>query len=401
MARYGRGTRHENYAMPVNANLLEVGMHWAPASGGVDRYFYGLTTAFLAAGVQFRAVAFDGEELEITKRENFESLGSRQLRWIERLRRLRDAARRFDRQAPADSLISTHFAFYALPMLRELRRYAHVVHFQGPWADETLAAGGRAHEVLAKRLIERIVYSTANRFITLSHAFKSLLIDRFAIQVDKIEVIPPGIDASAFNIEAGRREARIRLDWPRDRRIILCVRRLTPRMGLEQLIAAAAEVCRKFSDVLFLIAGAGALRDKLQSRIAAAGLTQHVKLLGFVSDADLPWAYRAADLSIVPTQSLEGFGLITLESMAAGTPVLVTPVGGLPEAVSGLNKELILSGISASHIAQGLIAALDGKIDLPTEEQCRNYVRANFDWSVIAPRVLNAYHHASHSAAPG
>ena len=78
------GTRHENYAMPVNANLLEVGMHWAPASGGVDRYFYGLTTAFLAAGAQVRAVAFDGGELEITKFENFESLGSRRLRWLER-----------------------------------------------------------------------------------------------------------------------------------------------------------------------------------------------------------------------------------------------------------------------------------------------------------------------------
>ena len=113
-------------------------------------------------------------------------------------------------------------------------------------------AGGRAHEVLAKRLIERIVYSTANRFITLSHAFKSLLIERYRIQADKIEVVPPGIDASAFNIEAGRREARMRLDWPRDRRIIRGVRRLTPRMGLEELIAAAAEVCRRGpSDVLF------------------------------------------------------------------------------------------------------------------------------------------------------
>ena len=129
----------------------------------------------------------------------------------------------------------------------------------------------------------------------------------------------------------------------------------------------------------FLIAGAGALRDKLQSRIAAAGLTQHVKLLGFVSDADLPWAYRAADLSRLSRPNLWKVSALSHSSQWLPVlPVLVTPVGGLPEAVSGLNKNLILSGTSASHIAEGLIAALDGKIDPPTEEQCRNYVRANF-----------------------
>ncbi len=56
-------------------------------------------------------------------------------------------------------------------------------------------------------------------------------------------------------------------------------------------------------------------------------MVEHVRLLGFVSDADLPLAYRAADLSIVPSQALEEFGVITLESLAAGMPVLVTLVG--------------------------------------------------------------------------
>ncbi len=247
----------------------------------------------------------------------------------------------------------------------------------------------------AKRLIERLVYSTAARFITLSEAFKEVLIKRFSIEWGRIDVIPGGIHADMFGITATRSETRDRLGLPRDRPIILCVRRLVSRMGLEELIRAANRVRKRFPDALFLIAGKGRLRELLESRIAEAGLEGQVKLLGFVPDADLPWAYRAADLSIVPSQSLEGFGLVTLESLAAGTPVLVTPVGGLPEVVSGLAKEMILAGTSESQIADGVIAALDGTLPLPAEGQCREYVRTHFDWSVIAPRVLKVYEQAA------
>ena len=62
-----------------------------------------------------------------------------------------------------------------------------------------------------------------------------------------------------------------------------------------------------------------------------------MRLLGFVAEEDLPWLYRACDISIVPSVALEGFGLPTIESLAAGTPVLVTPIGGLPETVSELD----------------------------------------------------------------
>lgn len=69
--------------------------------------------------------------------------------------------------------------------------------------------------------------------------------------------------------------------------------------------------------------------------IVDRGLSDNVELLGFVPDDLLPHIYRAADLSIVPTQALEGFGLIALEALAAGTPVIVSPVGGPPGSRSG------------------------------------------------------------------
>ncbi len=93
----------------------------------------------------------------------------------------------------------------------------------------------------------------------------------------------------------------------------------------------------------------------------------------------------------MPTVALEGFGLITVESLASGTPVLVTPVGGLPEAVAGLSRDLVLPATGAAAIAEGLGAALDGSLKLPDADACRAYARDNFDNSVIAKRVASVY----------
>ena len=123
-------------------------------------------------------------------------------------------------------------------------------------------------------------------------------------------------------------------------------------------------------------------------------LKEHVRLAGFVPDADLPVAYRAANLSVVPSIALEGFGLVVLESLAAGTPVVVTPVGGLPEVVSGLSEDLILHGSSANHLAEGLAARLSALDKLPSEIACRAYAKDNFDWPVIAKRVVDVYKNA-------
>ena len=146
--------------------------------------------------------------------------------------------------------------------------------------------------------------------------------------------------------------------------------------------------------MLLLIAGKGRLEGELQARITEAGLEDNVKLLGFVPDQHLAALYRAANISVVPTVALEGFGLITVESLASGTPVLVTPVGGLPEAVAGLSPNLVLPETGAKAIAEGLAGALNGSLKLPDADACRRYARENFDNSVIAKRVASVYSEA-------
>jgi glycogen synthase len=143
-----------------------------------------------------------------------------------------------------------------------------------------------------------------------------------------------------------------------------------------------------------LIAGRGPVGAELEGQIARLGLQEQVRLLGFVPDDDLPRAYRAADLTVVPSVSLEGFGLTVAESLAAGTPCLVTPVGGLPDAVAALSRDLILPSTGPRAIAEGLSAALDGTLPLPGAAACLAFARRQYDWPVIAARTRLVYEQA-------
>ena len=138
----------------------------------------------------------------------------------------------------------------------------------------------------------------------------------------------------------------------------------------------------------------GRFQGELKTRVEELGLQQHVRLLGRIDDSILPVAYRAADLSVVPSRSLEGFGLVTLESLASGTPVYVTAVGGLPEVIRPFAPACVFRDSSAGGMASMMGDALSGLEQLPTEQACRDYAVRNFGWRTIASRVRAVYDEA-------
>ncbi|MHC5833145.1 MAG: glycosyltransferase, partial [Nostoc sp.] len=93
------------------------------------------------------------------------------------------------------------------------------------------------------------------------------------------------------------------------------------------LLQALAIIKPRIPDVWLAIAGRGHIQAALQQQATELGLDDNVKFLGFLPDEQLPLAYQAAELTIMPSQSFEGFGLVIIESIACGTPVLCTPVG--------------------------------------------------------------------------
>lgn len=369
--------------------MLSIGNGWYPQeAGGLERMYYHLHRELPAHGVETTGIVVGRPIPDLptvhTPATVTAPLGSR-------LRGMRQAVNDHLSDVTTDA-VASHFALYAFPVLDLLQQRPFITHFHGPWAAESAANNAPRQAVeQVKFLIERAVYQRADRCIVLSEAFGQVLMAQYGVAPERVRCVPGGVDVDVFAVDGTPADARQRLTWPQDRPLVLAVRRLVPRMGLEQLIDAIATVRKAVPDVLALIAGKGPLREQLQERIATRGLQHHVRLLGFVPEADLPYAYRAATVTIVPTVSLEGFGLITLESMAAGTPPLVTPVGGLPEAVSALSSELVLEGASAQAIADGLAAALQGRRPLPSPAACVAHVRAHHDWPVIARRVAKVY----------
>jgi glycosyltransferase involved in cell wall biosynthesis len=304
-----------------------------------------------------------------------------------------------NRLARQSDVIDAHFALYAaaLTVAGEARRRPWVVHFHGPWAAETVVQGDESRwRYVVRRTIERRVYTRAERILVLTSAFRQELISRYRVQPWKVEVVPPGVDLDRFS-PGDRRAARAALAVNADAFLVVCTRRLVPRMGIEHLLEAwNGALDRGFpEDARLLIAGEGPLREQLTTRIDELGLSPSVELLGRISDEDLVALYRGADVNVVPTIEQEGFGLIVLEAAACGTPSIVTSVGGLPEAVGPLDRSLIVPPRNAGALAERIIEAQRGA--LPKRDATRAYAE-QFSWPEMAARREMIYREVADGA---
>jgi glycosyltransferase involved in cell wall biosynthesis len=373
---------------------LQIGMHWfGERQGGLDRMFMEIVGVLPSQGVNVRGLVAGSPAVEQASDGMVHSFAPPQSPLRTRLRGVRSLARRL-KHAQMPDVVATHFALYAAPTAGLFRGVPHVVHFHGPWADESFPETKRPFNYAVRHSLERYVYRSGTRHIVLSHAFGRILSEKYGVSEDRIRVVPGCVDVDRFDTGITRQEARERLGLPQDRPLLFCLRRLVWRMGLENLIDAMFVVKRELPDVLLTIAGRGPLEATLRAHVAARGLENHVHLAGFVQDDMLPLWYAAADLSIVPTVALEGFGLTTIESLASGTPVLVTPVGGLPEAVAPLSPELVLPAGGFHAIGAGIVEALRDPGRLPDAHACRAYARENFDRPVVAAKVAQVYREA-------
>jgi glycosyltransferase involved in cell wall biosynthesis len=284
--------------------------------------------------------------------------------------------------------INFHFPLYSFPLLSYLPNETPVtLTFHGPWALESQQEGANQLIVRIKYWLEMRVYQRCDRFIVLSKAFGTILHKTYHVPWHKIHIIPGGVDVSHFQSNLNRQDARSQLNWPQDRPILFTPRRLVRRMGLDKLITAMLQVKEQIPEVWLAIAGKGPLRETLEQQVRDLNLQENVKFLGFLPDEDLPVAYQAADLTVMPSQSLEGFGLVLLESLACGTPALCTPVGGMPEVVEPFYPALVTQSADEKAIAERIIDFVSGRLELPSREACREYAVNNFDWKAIAPRV--------------
>jgi glycosyltransferase involved in cell wall biosynthesis len=360
--------------------------NWFPTKpGGLDRYVYELVQTLATLDCTINLFGIGLPTGTATDSIHLTNLAPSQSSLPQRLWA---AHRIFDRSKMVSDAINIHFALYGLAALPHLPKDIPITFtFHGPWALESQQEGEKKLSIFFKQQIENRVYQRCNRFIVLSKAFGNILHEHYRIPWDKIHIIPGGVNTTHFQPNLSRDQARTQLGWPTDRPILFTPRRLVQRMGVDKLLDAMTQVKRQFPEVWLAIAGKGLQRDTLERQAQALDLQQHVKFLGFLPDEQLPIAYQAADLTVVPSQSLEGFGLILVESLACGTPALCTPIGGMPEILRPFSPELITETYHADAIAQRIIDLLNGAIALPSRQACRDYSCTRFDWNIIAPQV--------------
>ncbi len=273
-----------------------------------------------------------------------------------------------------------------------------VYHFHSAWFDEEkINRRGDKYSgyfkkvrgivlLLAIRSMEWFCFFRANQILLLSTYSLRRFRRYFPFYGTQTKIISGGVDVEEFRPATNMRERetlRDKFSLPQGILILLTVRRLHYRMGLENLIQALAIVGEKEPDIKFLslIAGGGPLQETLSQQIADLNLQNKVRLTGVISQDDLPKYYRCADLFILPTTMIEGFGLSTAEALASGLPVLGTPVGATQNILGSINPRMLFEGIEPNALAEGILDYLKNPknfSDLST--LCRERATSLYSW---------------------
>ena len=229
----------------------------------------------------------------------------------------------------------------------------------------------------------------ADRIIAVSGATKDYVL-RLGANPKKVKVLHNGVDMVKFRPLAGKRlEMRRKLSIPESAIVVLTVRRLVYKNGVDTLIEGANIAVKKNSHIVFLAVGKGPDSDSVKLRIAQLGIDDNFKLAGFVSDADLPSYYNAADLFVLPSKSGEGLPLVALEAMACTLPVIASDVGGIREVLKEDYGKLVPPN-QPERLAEAILdfAAQDfskRKLEL------RAMMEEKFSWDTNVERLIEIY----------
>lgn len=238
------------------------------------------------------------------------------------------------------------------------------------------------------RLMDKYSLSCANRVIILSQFVADQITRYFPSSLAKVVLIPAGVDTEMFTYGTTKDKVREKLRLPNDKFILLTIRRLVPRMGVENLIAAMSYVTKEEKDVMLIIGGKGYLESSFKKIVFESGMTEIIIFTGFIEENELPFYYQAADLFILPTRALEGFGIVTLEALASGTPVLGTPIGGTIEILKKLDRDLLFKDTTPLSMAKTILEFIRSpeKVNV-MRPKCRQYILDNYQWD----KIINRY----------
>jgi len=296
------------------------------------------------------------------------------------------ALRDLHARRPID-VLHAHFAYCALgPLAASVGRMARVRTYHGAWNLEAIAERPALPSDRFRYGVEWTGLRTADRVIVLSDYARAQIVRAFGVDDDRIDRIPGGVDLAGFAPTEQRGSYRRTFNLEPDAFVIACVGRLVKRKGFDRLIAALPAILQAIPHAVLLIGGDGAERPALEAQIARLGLGARVRLLGYLGET-LPDLYRGADVVVVPSLSLETFGLVTVEALAAGTPVIGMPTGATPEILRALDPRLIARSTTSGALADAIVRFARAHSDTDETRTRLKAFTARYSWSNHARAV--------------
>ncbi|UCE96963.1 MAG: glycosyltransferase family 4 protein [Candidatus Bathyarchaeota archaeon] len=231
----------------------------------------------------------------------------------------------------------------------------------------------------------------ATRVVVTTNSMKGEICGHFHVPGDKVDVIPNAIEVEKFNVEVDYRAIRGRFGIGDHEKLVLFVGRLVPQKGIEYLIRAMPRISWRFPEVKLVIVGEGWMRSHLEWLANQSGQSWRINFAGFISDKDLLALAKSADVMVVPSV-YEPFGIVALEGMAAGTPVVASQVGGLAEVVEHDKTGVYVYPRSPDSIAWGIerILSDSGYRDWLIKN-AHEAVNKRFSWEIVANQTIEVY----------
>jgi len=207
--------------------------------------------------------------------------------------------------------------------------------------------------------LQRATAPLSDAFTAVSVRTLDFAARREGLRRDRATVIPNGIDVSEWETPGDGTAFRAELGIAEDAFVVGTLGRLHEQKGHAHLLEAAAIVARRLPDAVFLIAGYGPLREKLEAQSRALGVASRARFLGYRSDAARVLA--ALDVFVLPSL-WEGMSNAVLEAMAAGKPVIATAVDGNVEQVSDGDTGLLVPPADAGALANAILRLADDHV---------------------------------------
>jgi D-inositol-3-phosphate glycosyltransferase len=270
-------------------------------------------------------------------------------------------------------------------------------------------------EIAKTRLeVEKQILERAQRIVATSPQERDDL-RTLVSQLGQIEIVPCGTDIGNFR-PISKAEARKQLGISTKEKVVLYVGRFDKRKGIETLVRATGELRAKLEQgeeidphnlKLLIVGGSdpneadGAERRRIETIVTDLALTENAEFVGMVGHDRLPLYYTAADVCVIPSH-YEPFGLVAIEAMACGTPVVASDVGGLKFTVISEETGLLVPAQDVCGFARAIERILtDDLWARKVRKQAAARVQQNFSWAGVADQLNDLYLHLLAQSDPG